>query len=668
MNLSGVNLGQTQNNQSKQPLVIQQGQVLHGKINKLYSDQQAEITIGGQKMMAKLETSMQAGNTHFFQVSATEPELTLKMVSGPIDARSSVAEQTKQLLDTMKIPQSKEMQQLVSQLIKNEIPFNKEQLMAAEQMLKGVKGGERAQTIEALQKIIELKLPITTDTVQAVIQGGKKDGMLNLLSTIEATIRADQSMPPALKAQVLAQLAKLQAPLSEQTGMALLGKILQARVGSSSEVQQIMQQVGILQKQNNQSLSNQIFAQMKPDLNDSIKQLLTQNLTSKSTLQNLSQQIIQHPNLSPESSKSIQQAITRMTLAPTVAHQTQLIQEVTTQLGQTKDSIAQLFAQLKTRGQNEKAIIQQLATKIAASDELTLPQKQNIIHQLGQVNENSVKTAFQATLTAFSEQVGRTGSTQAMAQIGQLLGVSGDEQSKLFQQLTTAFQKSASPQLQQVVQQIEMQQLQQLTGNSVHAAIKNTLQSLGLSLEAQIAQDPTQNKLADSLKSLMHAVIQDQSSSATKGMAEQFIARMNGQQLLSAENGPQQQIIMQVPLQFLGKRTEATLQWTGNKNKNGKIDSNFARIMFYLQLENLHETVIDMQVQSRVVNLNIFTEENGIKELISPLKEVLKVNLEKHDYQLSGVFFKKFAQQTDSVKQQVEKKANAKDGGLDFRI
>lgn len=668
MNLSGVNLGQTQNNQSKQPLVIQQGQVLHGKINKLYPDQQAEITIGGQKMMAKLETSMQAGNTHFFQVSATEPELTLKMVSGPIDARSSVAEQTKQLLDTMKIPQSKEMQQLVSQLIKNEIPFNKEQLMAAEQMLKGVKGGERAQTIEVLQKIIELKLPITTDTVQAVIQGGKKDGMLNLLSTIEATIRADQSMPPALKAQVLAQLAKLQAPLSEQTGMALLGKILQAKVGSSSEVQQIMQQVGILQKQNNQSLSNQIFAQMKPDLNNSIKQLLTQNLTSKSTLQNLSQQIIQHPNLSPESSKSIQQAITRMTLAPTVAHQTQLIQEVTTQLGQTKDSIAQLFAQLKTRGQNEKAIIQQLATKIAASDELTLPQKQNIIHQLGQVNENSVKTAFQATLTAFSEQVGRTGSTQAMAQIGQLLGVSGDEQSKLFQQLTTAFQKSASPQLQQVVQQIEMQQLQQLTGNSVHAAIKNTLQSLGLSLEAQIAQDPTQNKLADSLKSLMHAVIQDQSSSATKGMAEQFIARMNGQQLLSAENGPQQQIIMQVPLQFLGKRTEATLQWTGNKNKNGKIDSNFARIMFYLQLENLHETVIDMQVQSRVVNLNIFTEENGIKELISPLKEVLKVNLEKHDYQLSGVFFKKFAQQTDSVKQQVEKKANAKDGGLDFRI
>lgn len=663
-----MNLGQTQNNQSKQPLVIQQGQVLHGKINKLYPDQQAEITIGGQKMMAKLETSMQAGNTHFFQVSATEPELTLKMVSGPIDAKSSVAEQTKQLLDTMKIPQSKEMQQLVSQLIKNEIPFNKEQLMAAEQMLKGVKGGERAQTIEALQKIIELKLPITTDTVQAVIQGGKKDGMLNLLSTIEATIRADQSMPPALKAQVLAQLAKLQAPLSEQTGMALLGKILQAKVGSSSEVQQIMQQVGILQKQNNQSLSNQIFAQMKPDLNDSIKQLLTQNLTSKSTLQNLSQQIIQHPNLSPESSKSIQQAITRMTLAPTVAHQTQLIQEVTTQLGQTKDSIAQLFAQLKTRGQNEKAIIQQLATKIAASDELTLPQKQNIIHQLGQVNENSVKTAFQATLTAFSEQVGRTGSTQAMAQIGQLLGVSGDEQSKLFQQLTTAFQKSASPQLQQVVQQIEMQQLQQLTGNSVHAAIKNTLQSLGLSLEAQIAQDPTQNKLADSLKSLMHAVIQDQSSSATKGMAEQFIARMNGQQLLSAENGPQQQIIMQVPLQFLGKRTEATLQWTGNKNKNGKIDSNFARIMFYLQLENLHETVIDMQVQSRVVNLNIFTEENGIKELISPLKEVLKVNLEKHDYQLSGVFFKKFAQQTDSVKQQVEKKANAKDGGLDFRI
>lgn len=194
MNLSGVNVGQLQNQNTAKPAVIQQGQVLHGTIKKLYPDQQAEITIGGQKMMAKLETPMQAGNSHFFQVQSTEPELTLKMVSGPIDAKASPIDQMKQLMDTMKLPQSKEMQQLVLQLVKNDIPFNKEQLVAAEPLLKGLKGAERTQTIDALQKMIELKLPMTKDSLQAVIQGSLKSGFTDLLGKLEQAIRADSTL------------------------------------------------------------------------------------------------------------------------------------------------------------------------------------------------------------------------------------------------------------------------------------------------------------------------------------------------------------------------------------------------------------------------------------------------------------------------------------------
>ena len=150
MNLSGVNVGQIQGAaNTAQPVSMQEGQVLHGTIKKLYPNQQAEINIGGQKMMAKLETPMQAGNTHFFQVTATTPDLTLKMVSGPVDEKASLMDQTKQMIDTMKLPQTKEMQQIVSQLVKNNIPFNKEQLIAAEQLLKGANGTERPQALDA---------------------------------------------------------------------------------------------------------------------------------------------------------------------------------------------------------------------------------------------------------------------------------------------------------------------------------------------------------------------------------------------------------------------------------------------------------------------------------------------------------------------------------------
>ena len=66
-----------------------------------------------------------------------------------------------------------------------------------------------------------------------------------------------------------------------------------------------------------------------------------------------------------------------------------------------------------------------------------------------------------------------------------------------------------------------------------------------------------------------------------------LLGRMNGLQILSGENGPQHQLLMQVPLEFLGKKMDATLEWNGRMKEDGKIDSDFARIMFYLNLETL---------------------------------------------------------------------------------
>lgn len=57
---------------------------------------------------------------------------------------------------------------------------------------------------------------------------------------------------------------------------------------------------------------------------------------------------------------------------------------------------------------------------------------------------------------------------------------------------------------------------------------------------------------------------------------------------------------------------------------NGKIDADYARILFYLQLNSLQETVVDMQVQSRVVTVTVYNENDQLKELAEPLKTALK--------------------------------------------
>ena len=47
---------------------MKEGQVVHGTIKKLYPNQTAEVQIGNQKVIAKLETPLKAGDSHFFQV------------------------------------------------------------------------------------------------------------------------------------------------------------------------------------------------------------------------------------------------------------------------------------------------------------------------------------------------------------------------------------------------------------------------------------------------------------------------------------------------------------------------------------------------------------------------------------------------------------------------
>ena len=86
--------------------------------------------------------------------------------------------------------------------------------------------------------------------------------------------------------------------------------------------------------------------------------------------------------------------------------------------------------------------------------------------------------------------------------------------------------------------------------------------------------------------------------------------------LVSGETGVQHQLIMQVPLEFFGKRIDATLQWNGRMKDDGKIDPDFARILFYLDLHSLEKTIIDMQVQNRIVSVTVFNARTSLRQLV----------------------------------------------------
>src|SRR6185312_4081022 len=104
------------------PLVMNEGQMFHGQIKQLFPGQMAEVQIGNQKLVAKLEVPMKAGDSYYFQVNAVKPELQLKIISGPTQTTEGQAPKLGGLMDAMQLPKTPEMQALLTFVMKNKIP------------------------------------------------------------------------------------------------------------------------------------------------------------------------------------------------------------------------------------------------------------------------------------------------------------------------------------------------------------------------------------------------------------------------------------------------------------------------------------------------------------------------------------------------------------------
>jgi hypothetical protein len=98
-----------------------------------------------------------------------------------------------------------------------------------------------------------------------------------------------------------------------------------------------------------------------------------------------------------------------------------------------------------------------------------------------------------------------------------------------------------------------------------------------------------------------------------------------------------QQILMQLPILFGEKKSEVTLQWSGRKTSNGQIDPHYCRILFYLELQSIHHTVIDMHIQNKLIHITVINDTKEIETIISTLKPALKEKLDDLGYNLSYI-------------------------------
>ncbi|MDN4607480.1 hypothetical protein [Sporosarcina highlanderae] len=407
-------------------LSLREGQVFQGRINQIFKGQMAEVQIGEQKLMARLEVAMQTGDAYFFKVKSIEPDVQLKIITGPITATETKENQMMKLIETMQLPKSEEMQSLINHFIKHKIPVSRENLISAAHLMKSVPPTIQEEALSSVQRLVELKLPLTDLNFKTFVGIETKEGMHRVLDSFKTALVDDFSLSAHHKDKILGTL-----------------------------------------------------------------------------------------------------------------------------------------------------------------------------DQLGRISNSIVE--------------------------------------------------------------------QTIDGNVMKDVMQKLFNTLGFNYEAVLIQnEPDINKIKDMLKPQLIALLNESAiSPALREASELAVARLNGSLLQSVESGMNQQIVMQLPLELLGKRIDATMQWNGRMREDGKIDPEYARILFYLDLSSIKETVIDMQVQNRVVSVTVFNDDEKLKLIGDIFQERLKSGLESADYKLSGISFKKLEKE---AKRNISNQLKSNFQGVDFRV
>lgn len=174
--------------------------------------------------------------------------------------------------------------------------------------------------------------------------------------------------------------------------------------------------------------------------------------------------------------------------------------------------------------------------------------------------------------------------------------------------------------------------------------LKEMMKHMGFSYEQELVHffqhDQVEREInRDALKPLLLDFLQDDPVGIVRETAEKILNKITGIQLFGTESGPLQQLALQIPIMIGQKTVDLTMQWSGKKQENGQIDPAYCRILFYIELLYLEETIVDMQVQNRVIRLQVINEHTQLKELAAPFIEGLKENLELMNFSLSAVQF-----------------------------
>ncbi|RSD28040.1 hypothetical protein [Mesobacillus subterraneus] len=560
---------------------LRPGQILNGKIMKLFPNQIAEVQIGSQKVIAKLEAPLSALQRYWFQVQPGEGQLQLKVIGNGTE-EGKLPESLAKVLGEFSLPPTKENLELIRFFVKEHLPVTRDMLLQASDWLKSV--DSRTAGLEALKTLVTRGLPVTQAAFSGVYAASDGQSLLQLIEQLSRELEGNsQAESAAAVKKVLNDI--LPANKMAQTGPALnyiASNWLSGDKENSQAAFGLLKHLGAVRPNSSEPM---------------VLQQLLKNIQSST------------PVSLPDGARMVKNIL-----------------------------------ELAERGAHEPArqLLSYLSGGKASSVNQILPSLHSAISGSGPTDLQGFKQVLSLAINGDSPGIelpvlldGKSNWKKAGLALLETFGQ--QKADKLTSQQTELLAKA--------VQQAELT-LTQPSGTEMlsSARVKGFLAALGLSYESQLTEafkDTAEGKLQiqDALKPQVLRLLNDNPPPAVREAAEQLLNKLTGFQLLSQEAGPIQQLVVQVPFMMGGKLSEMTMQWSGKKTEDGKIDADFCRVLFYLKLQHLDDTVVDMQVQNRIMSIQIYNENPLLKKFSEQLMPLFKTKLSEIDYHLSSVNF-----------------------------
>ena len=583
---------------------IKVGQIIQGKILKLYPNQKAQIQLGSQIMIAQLEAALAVGERYHFQVEATDDLIHLKVIGEHLKNRPQT--HITELLQALGLKTSKGNIEAVQNLMLEKVPFTRAQLAQGFALLDGAKN--KPEALQVLKEMMIHRLPMNESVFQALL-AKNTTALSNQFET------------------VIQQLQQIQHPSELQ--LSLLNRLQQMTEVPPTNQNRMISQIISEANGNHQLLFNTL----------KLAGLIDQNVefsTWKSQWTTYANQ-----NQAAYGNRPHHSSVQQNTPFPVHIN---TIEQVLSEMINSQTELRQV----------SQEIVSKWSTNINEAVIKNMPLSNRFFEQF----RNEITQKIMPIISNHQRAAILEKTENSPVQLRQLL---------------TMIQQYASQQTYANVEQIlarisEQEPFHILPPQEKFLGqIRQMLQHSGLTDENLLAQDIVAGQSNQTVKSMLIQMIQ-QDDGVGNERVQQLLHHINGLQLQSVQEvGSFIQANLVIPGEKLALNNDLFIEFESKKTEDGKINPEFCRILFYLDLANLQEAIIDMQIQKRLVTVTVFNDEQTLKKQADKLQPSLKKGLESLNYQLTNLVVKPLAERNHIKKETTQPMENSYEG-IEFRI